>query len=188
MFIYKSYFIKNKYNMEEKKEAEKVDKVFNRIKDYYVIYHGYPPVYSPKSAEFFAIEEQIYNLRKRIDDLDKMISSLLGKLSLMDFPDKNNIIEQIQKKKDLVNKNQIGYKKIFDDYFNNLRYYIKVFEFYKSKYYNGNYNKKKILDIIVTIQEQIRDNFFGYYNQYSLLRKQYVESNDFILKIKEKFK
>ena len=75
-----------------------------------------------------------------------------------------------------------------DDYVNNFHYYIKVFEFYKSKYYNGNYNKKKILDIIVTIQEQIRDNFFGYYNQYSLLRKQYVESNDFILKIKEKFK
>ena len=90
----------------------------------------------------FLIEEQIYNLRKRIDDLEKIISSLLEKLRLIDFPDKNNIIEQIQKKKDLVNKNQIGYKKMFDDYFNNLRYYIKVFEFYKSKYYNGIYNKK----------------------------------------------
>ena len=47
---------------------------------------------------------------------------------------------------------------------------------------------KKILDISVTIQEQIRDNFIASYNQYSLLRKQYEEINDFTLKIKEKFK
>ena len=65
--------------MEARNEAEKVDKVFNMIKNYYVIFHGYPPIYSPKSTEFFVIEEQIYNLRKRIDDLDKMISSLLEK-------------------------------------------------------------------------------------------------------------
>ena len=174
--------------MEAKDGAEKVDELFNTIKYYYEIFYGYPPIYSPKSAEFFVIEEQIYNLRKRIDDLDKMISSLPEKLSLMDFPDKNNIIEQVQKKKDLVKKNQIGYKKMFDDYVNNFHFYIKVFEFYKSKYYIGNYNKKKILDITVTIQEQIRDNFIAFYNQYSLLRKQYEESNDFILKIKEKFK
>ena len=55
---------------------------------------------------------------------------------------------------------------MFDDYVNNFRFYIKVFDFYKSKYYNGNYNKKKILDISVTIQEQIRDNFSASYNQY----------------------
>ena len=174
--------------MEAKNEAEKVDKVFNMIKNYYEIYHGYPPIYSPKSTEFFVIEEQIYNLRKRIDDLDKMISSLLEKLSLNDFPDKNNIIEQVEKKKDLVKKNQIGYKKRFDEYVNNFNYYIKVFNFYKSKYYHGNYNKKKILDICVTIQEQIRDNFIAFYNQYSLLRKQYEENYDFILKIKENLK
>ena len=47
----------------------------------------------------FLIEEQIYNLRKRIDDLEKIISSLLEKLRLIDFPDKNNIIEKVQKKK-----------------------------------------------------------------------------------------
>jgi hypothetical protein len=153
-----------------------------------VIFHGYPPIYSPKSTEFFVIEEQIYNLRKRIDDLDKMISSLLEKLSLNDFPDKNNIIEQVEKKKDLVKKNQIGYKKRFDEYVNNFNYYIKVFNFYKSKYYHGNYNKKKILDICVTLQEQIRDNFIAFYNQYSLLRKQYEENYDFILKVKENIK
>lgn len=106
----------------------------------------------------------------------------------MDFPDKNNIIEQIHKTKDLVKKNQIGYKKMFDDYVNNFRFYIKVFDFYKSKYYNGNYNKKKILDISVTIQGQIRDNFIASNNQYSLLRKLFEENNDFILKIKEKLK
>ena len=65
--------------MEARNEAENVDKVFNMIKNYYVIFHGYPTIYSPKSTEFFIIEEQIYNLRKRIDDLDKMISSLLEK-------------------------------------------------------------------------------------------------------------
>ena len=75
-----------------------------------------------------------------------------------------------------------------DVYVNNFYYYIKVFEFYKSKYYHGNYNKKKILDICVTIQEQIRDNFIAFYNQYSLLRKQYEENYDFILKIKENLK
>ena len=93
-----------------------------------MIYHGYPPIYSPDSTVFFVKEEQIYNLRKRIDNLDKMISSLLEKLSLKDFPDKNNIIEQVEKKKDLVKKNQIGYKKMFDDYANNFDYYIKVFD------------------------------------------------------------
>ena len=174
--------------MEVKNEAEKVDKAFYMIKNFYVIFHGYPPIYSPKSTEFFIIEEQLYNLKKRIDDLDKIISSLLEKLSLMDFPDKNNIIEQVQKEQGLVKFNQIEYKKIFNDYVNNFRFYLKVFGVYKSKYYNGNYNKKRILDICATLQEQIRDNFFGYYNQYSLLRKKYEESNDFILKTKEKFK
>ena len=85
--------------MEAKNEAEKVDKVFKFIKNFYVIYHGYPPIYSPDSTVFFVKEEQIYNLRKRIDDLDKMISSLLEQLSLKDFPDKNTIIEQVEKKK-----------------------------------------------------------------------------------------
>ena len=174
--------------MEAKNEAEKVDQVFNNIKDHYIIYHGYPPIYSQKSIEFFVKEEQIYNLRKRIDDLDKMISSFLEKLSFMHFPDKNNIIEQVKKRKDLVKYNQIGYKKMYDDYVNNFRFYIKVFDFYSLKYYHENYNKKKILDMCVTIQEQIRDNFIGYYNQYSLLRKQYEESSEFILKIKEKIK
>ena len=47
----------------------------------------------------FLIKEQIYNLQKRIDDSDKMISSLLEKLSLIDFPDQNNIIKKVQKKK-----------------------------------------------------------------------------------------
>ena len=71
-----------------------------------------------------------------------MISSLLEKLNLMEFPDKNNIIEQVQKKKDLVKSYQIRYKKIDDDYLNNFRYYIKVFNFYKNKYYGGKYKKK----------------------------------------------
>ena len=71
-----------------------------------------------------------------------MISSLLEKLNLMEFPDKNNIIEQVQKKKDLVKSYQIRYKKIDDDYLNNFRYYIKVFNFYKDKYYGGKYKKK----------------------------------------------
>jgi hypothetical protein len=173
--------------MEVKDEAEKVDELFNTIKNYYMIYYGDPPVYSVKSAEFFIIEEQIYHLQKRIDDLDKMISSLLEKLNSMDFQDKNNMIAQVQKEKDLVKSYQIGYKKMFDFYCNNFSYYRKVFEFYKSKYYSGNYNKKKILDICVTIQESIRDNFFASYNQYSLLRKHYKESNEFILKIKGKF-
>jgi hypothetical protein len=153
-----------------------------------MIYYGDPPVYSVKSAEFFIIEEQIYHLQKRIDDLDKMISSLLEKLNSMDFHDKNNIIEQVQKEQDLVKSYQIEYKKMFDFYCNNFSYYIKVFEFYKSKYYSGKYNKKKILDICVTIQELMRDNFFASYNQYSLIRKHYKESNEFILKIKGKFK
>ena len=74
-----------------------------------------------------------------------MISSLLEKLNLMEFPDKNNIIEQVQKKKDLVKSYQIRYKKIDDDYLNNFRYYIKVFNFYKNKYYGGKYKKKKYL-------------------------------------------
>ena len=47
---------------------------------------------------------------------------------------------------------------------------------------------KKILDISVTIQELIRDNFIASYNQYSLLRKQYEENYDFILKVKENIK
>ena len=169
-------------------EAEKVDEVFNMIKNYYVIYYDDPPLYSVKSTDFFVIEKKLYHLQKRIDDLDKMISSLVEKLNLMDFPDKNNIIEQVQKKQDLVKSLQIRYKKMFDDYVNNFHYYIKLFEFYKSKYYDGKYNKKKILEINVTIQELIRDNFFASYNQYSLLRKLYEDAYEFILKIKDKFK
>ena len=106
----------------------------------------------------------------------------------MDFPDKNNIIEQVQKKQDLVKSLQIRYKKMLDDYVNNFRYYIKLFKFYDSEYYGGKLNKKKILEIIVTIQELMRDNFFASYNQYSLLRKLYEENYEFILKIKDKFK
>ena len=174
--------------MEVKDEAEKVDELFNTIKNYYMIYYGDPPVYSVKSAEFFVIEEQIYHLQKRIDDLDKMISSLLEKLNSMDFPDKNNIIEQVQKEQDLVKSYQIEYKKMFDFYCDNFNYYIKTFNFYKSKYYSAKYNEKKLFDILVTIQELIRDNFFGFYNKYSLIRKNYKESNEFILKIKGKFK
>ncbi len=54
--------------MEAKYEAEKFDKAFNMIKNFYVIFHGYPPIYSLESTEFFLIEEQIYNLQKRIDN------------------------------------------------------------------------------------------------------------------------
>ena len=171
--------------MEEK--VDKVEQVFNYIKNYYMIYYGDPPIYSLKSFDFFLLEEKLYHLRKRIDNLDMMISSLLEKLNLMEFPDKNNIIEQVQKKKDLVKSYQIRYKKIDDDYVNNFRYYIKVFKFYKNKYYDGKY-KKKILGILVTIQELIRDNFFSFYNQYSLLKKLYEETNYFILKLKDKYK
>ena len=174
--------------MEVKDEAEKVDELFNTIKNYYMIYYGDPPVYSVKSAEFFIIEEQIYHLQKRIDDLDKMISSLLEKLNSMDFPDKNNIIAQVQKEQDLVKSYQIEYKKMFDFYCDNFNYYIKTFNFYKSKYYSAKYNEKKLFDIFVTIQELIRNNFFASYNKYSLIRKNYKESNEFILKIKGKFK
>lgn len=106
----------------------------------------------------------------------------------MDFPDKNNIIEQVQKEQDLVKSYQIEYKKMFDFYCDNFNYYIKTFNFYKSKYYSAKYNEKKLFDILVTIQELIRDNFFGFYNKYSLIRKNYKESNEFILKIKGKFK
>jgi hypothetical protein len=153
-----------------------------------MIYYDHPPLYSLKSFDFFILEKKVYHLRKRIDDLDMMISSLLEKLNLMEFPDKNNIIEQVQNKKDLVKSYQIRYKKINDDYVNNFRYYRNVFNFYKNKYYGGKYEKKKILGICVTIQELIRDNLFSFYNQYSLLKKLYEEANEFILKIKDKFK
>lgn len=114
-----------------------------------------------------------------------MISSLLEKLNSMDYPDKNNIIEQVIKEQDLVKSYQIGYKKMHDFFCDNFRYYIEVFQFYQSKYYSGKYNEKKIFDIIFTIQELIRDNFFSSYNEYSLLRKNYKKSNEVILKIKE---
>ena len=39
--------------MEAKNEAEKFDQVFNMIKNFYVIFLGYTPIYSPKSIEFF---------------------------------------------------------------------------------------------------------------------------------------
>ena len=171
----------------ESKE-DKVEQLFNHIKNYYMIYYDHPPLYSLKSFDFFILEKKVYHLRKRINDLDMMISSLLEKLNLMEFPDKNNIIEQVQNKKDLVKSYQIRYKKINDDYVNNFRYYRNVFNFYKNKYYGGKYEKKKILGICVTIQELIRDNLFSFYNQYSLLKKLYEEANEFILKIKDKFK
>lgn len=174
--------------MEEKDEAEKVDEVFNIIKEYYMIYYDDPPVYSVKSCDFFVMEEQIYHLKKRIDDLDKIISSLLEKLNSMDFPDKNNIIEQVQKQQGMVKSYQIDYKKKFDFCCDNYKFYMDTFDVYKSKYYSAKYNKKKLLDIFVTIQELIRDNFFAFYNQYSLIRQHYKESNEYILKIKEKFK
>lgn len=169
-------------------ELSTVEEAFNFIKNFYVIFYDGPPVYSLKTIDFFVIEEQLYHLQKRIDDLDMMIVSLLEKLNSTEFPDKKNIIEQVQKKQELVKSYQLRYKKIFDDYLNNYRYYIKVFNFYSSLYYKGKYKEKKVLAICVTIQELIRDNFFSYYNQYSLLKKLYEEANDFILKIKDKFK
>lgn len=57
--------MKDKIDMEEKDAAEKVDELFNHIKNYYDIYYGDPPVYSVKSLDFFEIEEQIYNLQKK---------------------------------------------------------------------------------------------------------------------------
>ena len=163
-----------------------VEELFNHIKNNYIIYYNYP-IYSIKPIDFFVMEEKLYNLRKRIDDLDMMITSLLEKLNSTEFPDKKNIIEQVQNKQDLVKSYQLRYKKIDDDYANNFRYYEQVFKFYKNLYFNGKYEKKKILAICATIQELIRDNLFSFYNQYSLLKKLYEETNDFILKIKDKF-
>lgn len=88
----------------------------------------------------------------------------------------------------MIKSYQIRYKKIYDDFGNNHNYYKNVFKFYESKYYSGKYNDNKIFEIIVTIQELIRDNFFGFYNNYSLLRRLYEESNEYILKIKDKYK
>ena len=165
-----------------------VEELFNYIKNYYIIYYDGPPIYSDQSFDFFEMEEKLYNLRKRIDDLDMMITSLLEELNSTEFPDKKNIIQQVQKKQDLVISYQLRYKKIDDDYVNNFRYYEQVFKFYKNQYYGGKYKEKKILAICATIQELIRDNLFSFYNQYSLLKKLYEETNDFILKIKDKFK
>ena len=165
-----------------------VEELFNHIKNYYVIYRGGHPVYSLKSFDFFIMEEKLYNLRKRIDDLDMMIVSLLEKINSTEFPDKKNIIEQVQKKQDLVKSYQLRYKKIYDDYENNFDYYKNVFNFYSRFYYNGKYKQKKVFAICENIQELIRDNLFAFYNQYSLLKKLYEETNDFILKIKDKFK
>ena len=84
---------------DKEEKVDQVQQVFNNIKKYYIIYYGDPPIYSLKSTAFFEIEPNIYNLQKRIDDLNIMISSLLDKLNLIDFPDKNYIIEQLNKKK-----------------------------------------------------------------------------------------
>ena len=165
-----------------------VEELFDHIKNYYIIYYNGPPIYSEKATDFFIVEEKLYHLQKRIDDLDMMILSLLQKLNSTEFPDKKNITEQVQKKQDLVKSYQLRYKKIYDDYENNFRYYKKVFKFYSNLYYVGKYKQKKILAICATIQELIRDNFFSFYNQYSLLKKLYEETNNFILKIKDKFK
>lgn len=164
-----------------------VEELFNHMKNNYIIYYDFP-IYSIQPMDFFVMEEKLYNLRKRIDDLDMMITSLLEKLNSTEFPDKKNIIEQVQNKQDLVKSYQLRYKKIDDDYANNFRYYEQVFKFYKNLYFNGKYKEKKILAICATIQELIRDNLFSFYNQYSLLKKLYEETNDFILKIKDKFK
>ena len=55
------------------------------------------PLYSVKSTDFFDVEENLYylHLQNKIDDLNMMISSLLEKLNLVEFPGQNNIIEQV---------------------------------------------------------------------------------------------
>lgn len=165
-----------------------VEKAFDVIKNYYVIFYDPPPLYSIKPAEFFELEGKIFNLKKRIDDLNIIIVSLLETLNSIDFSDKKLIIEQVQKKQELAKSYQIKYKTIYDDYANNFSYYIQVFKFYESKYYEGKSKKKKILKIIVSIQELIRDNLFAFYNQYSLLKKHYEETNEYILKVKGELK
>ena len=134
-----------------------------------------------------------FELFEKIDELlDDIIPELLDEIKPKDFNDKEKIIEMIMKKKNSIID---YYNKLIDideDYHDNLLYYRRLITKYRDLYNNLSIfnvtEKKRMLEISVTIQKLIIETFMDYYNGFISIKQLYLEDFEYINNIMKKLK
>ena len=152
----------------------------------YTIYKGFM-LCSNEGILF--IHNEDFKLKEKIKKLDSIIIKVLDKLKDIDFGIKENIIDAITEKQNLLKDILIKYKEIENKYLEYDHFYRQeVFQFYRGEYSNAimsdNFACKKYLSIGLDIQILLREKFYDFLNNYCDLIDKFIDINNYIIKIK----
>ena len=130
-----------------------------------------------------------FNIKEKIQKLDEIIDKIITKLNNISYENKDNLLETIKSKKNMLPNLIIKFEEIQKNYKEIDKYYREqLFEFYKEKYDDCSIfaflEKKKYLSIMDDIQFLLKDKFDSYLNDYFKLRNSFFEINNYIIKVK----
>ena len=134
------------------------------------------------------VKNEHFEFEKKIEKLYAIMTKVLDKLKYIDSDNKEKIIGAISIKQNLLKKLLKKYKDIkekfieYDDFYRN-----KLIKFYKNEYDDiifDIFKKKKYLSIGIDIQILLRDKFGDFLSDYSGLIDEFININNYIIKIK----
>ena len=112
----------------------------------------------------------------------------MNKLKDIKSDNKENIIDVICEKQNLLKNILQKYKEIKEKYIEYDEFYRKkLFEFYKNEYHKiifDIFKKKKYFSICIDVQILLRNKFFDFFNNYYTLINQFIDINNYIIKVK----
>ena len=161
----------------------------NRIK--YVLWID-QPLCSVDGIWYVEHEESNFGIEEKIKKLDEIINYILNALNDISYNDKENLVNTLKTKKNLLSDLLKRYQKNkktfieFDSY-----YRENVFQEYKEKYLDAwlfSFSEKKMcLTVTNDIQRRLKERFYDFLYDYFDLRDSFFAINNYILKIKKLF-
>ena len=134
------------------------------------------------------IENEDFNLEKKIKKLNSIINKVLNKLKDFDSDNKDNIINTVSEKQKLLKDILKEYEEIEEKYIEYDEFYREeVFQFYKNEYNDivfDIFKKNKILSIGIDIQNLLMKKFFDFLSNYFVLIDKFIDINNYIVKVK----
>ena len=146
---------------------------------------------SSSGSRFIRFEHRGFDLETKIKELDSIIISVLKKMQDIKYDNKKDIVNNINIKHNLLKNLLKKFKEIKQRYNEYDEYYQNLIETYGKEYNNISIfdfcQRRKYIELSIHVQKLLVDKFSEFCNDYYIIRNEFFESNNYIIKIKKLF-
>ena len=150
------------------------------------------PICSVEGIWYVEQEERKFGIEEKIKKLNNLINVLLDSLNNISYNNKENLINTIKTKQNLLNQLLKRYENIKKSFIEYDSYYRKnLFFEYNIKYWNASIfssdESKICLSVMNDIQIRLKKRFENFLFDYFDLRNSFFDINNYIIKVKKLF-